>query len=330
MKSSSTKKGRPVKETDGFDALCEWIETEGELHTLEDLRNQLICITGSKDVYTTTSIKRKLEKKYGTDISFNEVSGRCNVVCLSNIAKHIINDLWYENRNKDVESEAERIVKTAAKLILSEIRSQYFDCDNYPSKEDIQDGEKNLNCLTPNLKMFMQLCVRSSIQQASIGQCLMHAIRPRSMLPPVLFGLTVELDHVFRSRWLLDHLAKLAFCMGSKEATRYKQSVVENESASDWLKRNMAGSFHHWIADNADHNMRTLDGKGRFHAIAVIVATTGRNVNEKNLPKIPRIKLKTVSTLMEKKNIPILRYIRPNVGGLAKIFLGTIDELKTN
>ena len=144
-KSSSTKKGRPVKETDGFDALCEWIETEGELHTLEDLRNQLICITGSKDVYTTTSIKRKLEKKYGTDISFNEVSGRCNVVCLSNIAKHIINDLWYENRNRDVESEAERIVKTAAKLILSEIRSQYFDCDNYPSKEDIQDDKKNLN-----------------------------------------------------------------------------------------------------------------------------------------------------------------------------------------
>ena len=136
------------------------------------------------------------------------------------------------------------------------------------------------------------------------------------------------MDHVFRSRWLIDHLTKLGYSLSSNEVTRYKQSVIENENASDWLKRNTQGSFHHWIADNADHNVRTLDGKGTFHAMAVIVTTTGPNVSDQSLPKIPRIKLKTVSQLMEKKGIPILSYIRPNVGGLAKIFLGTIDQLK--
>ena len=83
-KSGTSEKGRPCKDPGGFEALCEWIEMEGELHTLEDLRNQLMQITGSDDVYCTRSIKRKLQDKYGSDISFNEVSGRCNV-CLSNI-----------------------------------------------------------------------------------------------------------------------------------------------------------------------------------------------------------------------------------------------------
>ena len=73
-KSSASKKGRPCKEADGFEALCEWMETEGELHTLENLQNQLKVITGSEDVYCTRSIKRKLQEKYGSDISLNEVS----------------------------------------------------------------------------------------------------------------------------------------------------------------------------------------------------------------------------------------------------------------
>ena len=59
------------------------MEKEGKLYTLDELRTQLLLIAESEDVYCTGSIKCKLQQKHGEDVSFNEVSGRCNVICLS-------------------------------------------------------------------------------------------------------------------------------------------------------------------------------------------------------------------------------------------------------
>ena len=42
----------------------------------------------------------------------------------------------------------------------------------------------------------------------------MNACRPRSCIPPLLFGLAIEADHKFKSRWLIDHLHKLGFSVG--------------------------------------------------------------------------------------------------------------------
>ena len=69
-------KGRPSNDSDRFETLCECMKSEGELYTLDELRTQLQLITNSKDVYCTGSIKRKLQDKYGGDISFNGVRGR--------------------------------------------------------------------------------------------------------------------------------------------------------------------------------------------------------------------------------------------------------------
>ena len=172
--------------------------------------------------------------------------------------------MWYEKRQKDPNNEADRIIETAAKLIVSEIRNKSFDCEHYPDNQSIQDEKKNLVWLTPKLKLFMETCVRSTIQQGSIGQCITHTIRPRSTIPSVLFGLAVEMDHVFRSRWHVDHLAKLGYSLSSDEVTRYKQSVLDNENAAEWLKRNMYGSFYHWIAGKLIIMLELLIGKGLF------------------------------------------------------------------
>ena len=91
------------------------------------------------------------------------------MVCLSNIAKHIIDDMWYENQRVDPNNEAERIVKTAAKLIVSEIRNKTFNCEYYPDNDYKTDVQENIDWLTLNLKLFMESCARFSLQQASIG-----------------------------------------------------------------------------------------------------------------------------------------------------------------
>ena len=70
--------------------------------------------------------------------------------------------MWYENRREDPYNEAERIVKTTAKLIVSEIKKT-FDCGYYPDNSNISNVQKSIDWLTPNLRLFMKLCARSTI-----------------------------------------------------------------------------------------------------------------------------------------------------------------------
>ena len=49
----------------------------------------------------------------------------------------------------------------------------------------------------------------------------------------------------------------------------------------------MKGSFCHWIGDHVNHNVQTLDEKGTLHAMEITATTTGPNVSNQDLPKIP-------------------------------------------
>ena len=115
------------------------------------------------------------------------------VRCLSIEArkKHTIPRTASESESTNLHNGAESIVKTAAKLIVSEIRNQTFDCGYYSDNDHISDVQKNVDWLTLNLKLFMEVCASSSLQQGSIRQCIIHAIRPRSTLPSMLFRLAV-------------------------------------------------------------------------------------------------------------------------------------------
>ena len=55
-------------------------------------------------------------------------------------------------------------------------------------------------------------------------------------MPPALFNLAVELDHVFGLRWLISQLHKLGFCESFDEVLKFKQVVVTNESMDDLLQ----------------------------------------------------------------------------------------------
>ena len=78
------------------------------------------------------------------------------------------------------------------------------------------------------LNLFMETLFSCELKQSSISQCILKAVKPRSIIPPILFGLGVELDHVFGSRWLIDELYKLGFCVSYREIAKFKQEVVAN------------------------------------------------------------------------------------------------------
>ena len=102
---------------------------------------EVISDTLTENVYTTKYLKKKLQARYGDNVYFAEVKGRKNVTCFRNVCSFIISDKWYDERNKDPEKDSKRIVKMAAKLIVSEIRSIQFDHDSYPSISEMQSSD---------------------------------------------------------------------------------------------------------------------------------------------------------------------------------------------
>ena len=73
-------------------------------------------------MYSNKWLTTKLKEKYKDSLYFAEVNGRSDVVCFSNMVNYIANDKWYESRKLDKTKEVERIVITAAKIIMAKIR----------------------------------------------------------------------------------------------------------------------------------------------------------------------------------------------------------------
>ena len=63
---------------------------------------------------------------------------------------------------------------------------------------------------------------------------------------------------------------------------------MSNENINNLLKSAPIESFSQWSADNIDHNVKTIDGKGSLHAMGIIVSTTGGNFSEmkRGLPSV--------------------------------------------
>ena len=101
---------------------------------------------------------------------------------------------------------------------------------------------------------------------------------PRSSTPPILFALTVELNHMFGSRWLNTQLFKLGFSESYSEVICFKQTVVMTEEIGAILQSSGAeDKFTTFVVDNVDHNIATLDGHGTFHGMDFIAVITNKN-----------------------------------------------------
>ena len=164
-------------------------------------------------------------------------------------------------------------------------------------------------------------------RQNHIGQAIVHAARPLYAIPLILFGLSVELNHVFGSCWLVEHLSRLGFCMSYEEVVRYKQSVLQCERAENHIASSGV-SFAQWSADNVDHNSVTLDGKNTFHGMGIIVSTSTTEDNlVAALPPIARKERIPVKQLTHDKGVPIVPFEKPKKSGLQEYQFTAQSEL---
>ena len=91
----------------------------------------------------------------------------------------------------------------------------------------------------------------------------------------------------------------------------------------------LAGSFTQWSADNVDHNVRILYGKGSLHGMEIVYSTTNKFSfsDSTSLPLVKRNKLMKVKDLNSHQRIDIKKYTPSATTGMSKIVFKKTSSL---
>ena len=174
----------------------------------------------------------------------------------------------------------------------------------------------------------MKELIKNELRQASLGQTMKKAVKTKSYIPLLLFGLDVELDQVFGSKWLLNELFQLGFSISHDEISRFKDSVLAHKDEDP--ESLLDGVYTQWVADNVDHNVCIIDGKGTFHGMGIIAIGTRKthNQQQKESGQIRRIEsiLKS-KEITSKKQFQMTWYEGSNILGLSKLAFKPLIQL---
>ena len=322
---SLEKKGRPVdiEMMNVYEKVCNWLENESdcELYTLRELYEKMMSFSNTGKVYTIKTLKLKLQDRYKEHIYFSQLPGRENVIGFRNMTDRIISEM----KNKEQQTE-EDIIIAAAKLVKADIREMEKNTNYYPTTNDITDDEKGNEWIPESLQTFLRILIPSKIKKKTIGQCITQAARPKSIMCPLVFGLGVELEKSFGSKWLVNHLSRLGYCITNEEVLRFKESAIESV---DVKNEDISACFMQWVADNVDHNIVTLTGNGTFHGMGIISITQPAiQHQQQKVFRFPH--RKKVSEVIKNKGIEMHHFIGSSRRGLSNLMLKSIRQLKTD
>ena len=169
-------------------------------------------------------MKSKLFEHYGDSLFIAENCDRQDIVTFRENTSNILRDYFNMPNKNDNEAHKKAIIEAAAKLIKSDIKTIIEPLkDVYPQTDEVS-LESSLWCIPPSLRcMLQQLIIGKDTRrkQASIGQAIVQAVRPRAVLAPLQLGLAVQMHHQFRSRFLIENLAAMGYCSSYPEVQRF-------------------------------------------------------------------------------------------------------------
>jgi len=91
--------------------------------------------------------------------------------------------------------------------------------------------------LSINLLFF-----RSEIEN-NFGHKIVQASWLRLVIAPIMFGVGIEIDHVFGSKWLINELSHLGFSINYDEVVKYKESIIQSKTLENLLSEYIPGTF---------------------------------------------------------------------------------------
>jgi hypothetical protein len=253
-------------------------ENDEEQITVSDLvtkmTEELAACGSTEEPYSVKYMKQRLLEHYGEKIVITQLGGRENVVTFRTTASSILQEYYSAGKHKyDDEEEKIRLIVTAGKLIRNDAKLLEFSHLVYPTTEDMSSIDSATQYLPQSLLVLLQTIIGKTHTKkvASIGHAIVQAARPRVVVAPLQLGLAVQMHHHFGSRFLIDSLYQHGFCSSYSEVQRYEHSAATSRAIETTVQ---PGQFVQYAADNVDHDIRTLDGKGTFHGIGMIGAVT--------------------------------------------------------
>ena len=144
---------------------------------------------------------------------------------------------------------------------------------------EFQSIDNCIEYLTPSLRSLLKPMFVSSDKVkrvAFIGQAIMQQIRPRAMLVPLQVAVSVSLHHQFASRFIIAFLNAMGFGSSFSEATKFEQNAAVSSKKTGTFEKFNPTLFIQFVADNVDHNIRTLDGLDTFHGMGIIAVLIPR------------------------------------------------------
>ena len=111
---------------------------------MKELQELYSDLNPNVESYDDRYLKKKLMVRFGPNIHVTDLPGRSVVICFSGTASKILSDVWYQNRQIVEKDEELRVIKTAAAIIRRTLKSQAYDCSQFPTLEQIQTGSPDL------------------------------------------------------------------------------------------------------------------------------------------------------------------------------------------
>ena len=216
-----------------FFKMCHYLEANDEEQlTLSDLGSRMNEFLTDKQTspYGNRYLKQRLMDTYGDSIYFAEGEGVHNIVTMREKTSQILRS-YFKDHDKEGDEEAQKraIIKTAAKLIRSDIKANVPTAsDEYPSIEMLT-LESALDYIPKTLHTLLDMIFvgeKKPRKVASIGQAIIQAARPRSVLAPLQVGLGIQTHHLYRSRFIVDTLSAMGFCSSYSEVVRFEKNAA--------------------------------------------------------------------------------------------------------
>ena len=163
------------------------------------------------------------------------------------------------------------------------------DTENCPASDLFASADGAKQWAPSLLNTFLDNLITADIKKVAFGHSLVQAVRPKSVVAPLLLGLGVSLDHLLGSKLLVNILSRLGFCCSYDEISRFKQSVVQSDDEVSPFA--CPESFTQFAADNVDHNVCTIDGADTFHGMGIISMSPRNSLSIQHFGDVPICRL---------------------------------------
>lgn len=90
------------------------------------------------------------------------------------------------------------------------------------------------------------------------------------------------MHHHFGSRFLIDTLNNMGYCSSYWEVQKFEANAAASLNTQIPVND---GTFFQFIADNVDHNIRTIDGNNTFHGMGIIASSVPVKVESRRIPR---------------------------------------------